>query len=191
MPRQKEFDPDEALEKAMRFFWKNGYRNTSIRDLINSTGVNFYGLYNVFGDKRGVYLKGLDKYMSSYVKRIKESTEGALKLEAALKGAFTEVLKIVTAENQNAGCMACNAAVEVAPIDEEVARRIQLHRTTLERFFIELQQRFEMPEISAEQVKARAEYLCSQIYTIGMLVRSQCSQAVLQRHVKTTVQLMK
>ena len=84
MPRKKEFEPEEALEKAMRYFWANGYRNTSIRNLISGTGVNFYGLYNVFGDKRGIYLQGLDKYMMRYASQIRASANKAESFSEAL-----------------------------------------------------------------------------------------------------------
>ena len=62
MARPKEFEPQEALDKAMRQFWAKGYHDTSIRDLTARTGVNQYGLYGVFGNKLGLYLSALDRY---------------------------------------------------------------------------------------------------------------------------------
>ena len=192
MPRQKEFDPDEALEKAMRFFWQRGYRHTSIRDLIGSTGVNFYGLYNVFGDKRGIYLKGLDKYMSLYVSKIKAAAKDAGSFHEAIHGIFSVAYKIVTTENQNAGCMVCNAAVEVASIDEDIAKRVQNHRDVLQRFCLSLFEthKEELAHIHTDEYKARAEYVCSQIYSMGFLVRSKCSNALVKRHMETTIKLL-
>ena len=193
MGRQKEFDPDEALDKAMRFFWQKGYRHSSVRDLISSTGVNFYGLYNVFGDKRGIYLKGLDKYMSRYVARIKAAANQANGLDEALRAVFKVVLEIVTVENDNAGCMVCNAAVEVAPIDQDVAGRVQNHRDSIERFCLTLFERYPeaMSSVDPQDYKALAEYLCSQIYNIGFLVRAQCTKALIKRHIETTIALLK
>lgn len=193
MARKREFDPDEALDKAMRFFWQKGYRHSSIRDLIASTGVNFYGLYNVFGDKRGIYLKGLDKYMSRYLARIKRSANQAASLEDALSAIFKAVVEIVTVENDNAGCMVCNAAVEVAPIDQEVAERVKSHRASIEKFCLTLFKEHpqDLSNIAPEQHKAIAEYVCSQIYNIGFLVRSQCTKALINRHIETTITLLK
>jgi TetR/AcrR family transcriptional repressor of nem operon len=34
MPRPREFNPDTAIEQAMRLFWRKGYSNTSLRDLL-------------------------------------------------------------------------------------------------------------------------------------------------------------
>jgi TetR/AcrR family transcriptional repressor of nem operon len=33
MPRQREFNQDEVIDRAMRLFWAQGYEATSIRDL--------------------------------------------------------------------------------------------------------------------------------------------------------------
>ena len=62
MARPKEFEPDEALERAMHQFWATGYHDTSIRDLVARTGVNYYGLYGEFENKRGLFLASLDLY---------------------------------------------------------------------------------------------------------------------------------
>jgi pimeloyl-ACP methyl ester carboxylesterase len=33
MPRPREFDDDQTLERVMRTFWQHGYKNTSIEHL--------------------------------------------------------------------------------------------------------------------------------------------------------------
>ncbi|MDJ0896698.1 MAG: helix-turn-helix domain-containing protein, partial [Alphaproteobacteria bacterium] len=40
----------------MHQFWAKGYHDTSIRDLVERTGVNYYGLYGEFESKRGLFL---------------------------------------------------------------------------------------------------------------------------------------
>ena len=39
MVRSKEFDPERALDKAMRLFWHSGYENTSLEALIREMGI--------------------------------------------------------------------------------------------------------------------------------------------------------
>ena len=67
MARNREFDPTEALEKAMMVFWQKGYVDTSIDDLVDATGVSRYGLYDEFGSKRGLFLASLDHYQNTAV----------------------------------------------------------------------------------------------------------------------------
>ena len=59
MARHKEFDKEAVLEQAMLLFWRQGYEATSIRDLIEVTGISSSSLYESFGDKRAIYLAAL------------------------------------------------------------------------------------------------------------------------------------
>jgi TetR/AcrR family transcriptional repressor of nem operon len=51
MARQKEFNPDEVLHKAMEVFWTRGYEGASIQDLVKHMGINRQSIYDTFGDK--------------------------------------------------------------------------------------------------------------------------------------------
>jgi len=54
MARQKEFDRDEVLHKAMEVFWMRGYEGTSIQDLVKYMGSQSPGL-NCLG-RSGTYV---------------------------------------------------------------------------------------------------------------------------------------
>jgi len=63
MGRKKEYNEEEVLEKAMYCFWKNGYLNTSIRQLEHEMGINQFSIYASFGNKANLYVKVLDNYI--------------------------------------------------------------------------------------------------------------------------------
>lgn len=52
MGRNKEFDEDELLEKAVNLFWQKGYNATSAQDLVDALGINRSSLYNTYTDKK-------------------------------------------------------------------------------------------------------------------------------------------
>jgi hypothetical protein len=56
MARQKEFDREAALDRAMAAFWSKGYAATSIEDLLAHMGIQRGSLYGTFGDKRTLFL---------------------------------------------------------------------------------------------------------------------------------------
>ncbi len=62
MSRARSFDTDVALDKAMRLFWRKGYLDTSIDDLVSETGVGRSGLYGTFGGKRDLFFAALTRY---------------------------------------------------------------------------------------------------------------------------------
>jgi AcrR family transcriptional regulator len=54
MARTKEFDPDAALQKAVKVFWSLGYERTSLEMLMREMGISKQSLYDTFGDKRSI-----------------------------------------------------------------------------------------------------------------------------------------
>ena len=62
MARPREFDEAEALDRAMVVFWKKGYQNTSLDDLLEAMGIQRGSFYNTFGSKRETYLRTIDRY---------------------------------------------------------------------------------------------------------------------------------
>ncbi|MEM1054622.1 MAG: TetR/AcrR family transcriptional regulator [Bacteroidota bacterium] len=62
MARPLSFDPDAALDAAMRTFWQQGFEGASIQDLTEATGLSRSSLYNTWGDKLGLYIAALDRY---------------------------------------------------------------------------------------------------------------------------------
>src|SRR5512132_4000579 len=65
MPRPRQFHEEEVLEKAMQLFWEKGYEATSISDLEEHLGLGRQSIYNVFGDKRQIFLNALASYARS------------------------------------------------------------------------------------------------------------------------------
>jgi TetR/AcrR family transcriptional repressor of nem operon len=59
MARPKSFDREEVLESAMAVFWRKGYAATSIRDLVEATGLNPGSLYDTFDDKHSLFLESV------------------------------------------------------------------------------------------------------------------------------------
>src|SRR5258708_13731747 len=74
MARTRELDETAVLDAAAQCFWARGYEATSVRDLIEKTGITGASLYNAFGDKRSLYQKALDHYVDQSVARSEEHT---------------------------------------------------------------------------------------------------------------------
>ncbi|MFB2661337.1 TetR/AcrR family transcriptional regulator [Shewanella mangrovisoli] len=62
--RPREFDIDDALQKALNVFWNKGYEGTSLPDLTKAMGINRPSIYSTFGNKEQLFLKAVELYES-------------------------------------------------------------------------------------------------------------------------------
>ena len=60
--RPREFDMNQALDRALEVFWRKGYEGASIGDLTAAMGIKPPSLYAAFGNKEGLFRKALDRY---------------------------------------------------------------------------------------------------------------------------------
>jgi TetR/AcrR family transcriptional regulator, transcriptional repressor for nem operon len=123
MARPREFDEETVLDAAMRCFWDRGYQATSVRDLVDKTGITGASLYNAFGDKRALYRKALDRYVD---RSIADRLQRCAKLapRKAIGAFLAEILKRSLGDREHKGCLLVNAAVEVALHDPEFQEEI-------------------------------------------------------------------
>lgn len=63
--RPRQFDPDKALDRAMRVFWRHGYEGASIDALTKAMKINRPSMYAAFGDKEALFRKVVDRYMTN------------------------------------------------------------------------------------------------------------------------------
>jgi AcrR family transcriptional regulator len=61
--RPRSFDREEALQRAIKVFWKHGYEAASIADLTRAMGINPPSLYAAFGDKERLFMEAVDRYI--------------------------------------------------------------------------------------------------------------------------------
>ena len=117
MARPREFSEDAAIEGAMRVFWRKGFKATNLPDLLQAMNITRGSFYKAFTDKEAVYLRALAHYDQTVV------TETVSTLGACEDPDAENCLKLLfaPATDRKAGCFICNAMVEVAPDNPEVA----------------------------------------------------------------------
>lgn len=124
MARPKEFDQEKALRKAVRLFSQQGFAATSTDELMRVMDVGRQSMYDTFGDKRALFLKALEMYVTESVHSINVELEKPGLALTAVRNAlvtFAERNDLSNAE----GCMGLNAIGEFGQRDEDVMRIIQ------------------------------------------------------------------
>lgn len=123
--RPRSFEPDEVLGRAAERFWSDGFAATSLDALGEATGLNRPSLYAAFGDKRQLYLKALDRYMSGGGGLFERALAARDELRPTLLALFGGVLDLYRAGEPNAvGCFLIGTALTEAPRDESIRRAL-------------------------------------------------------------------
>lgn len=65
MPRTREFDSDQALDRCLDLFWAKGFAGVSISDLEAATGLGRQSLYSAFGNKETLFGAVLERYAAA------------------------------------------------------------------------------------------------------------------------------
>lgn len=115
---------DEGLERALRLFWRNGYNGTSMEMLTRELGVEKPSIYATFGNKRSLYLEALLHYRTNMVRRVAEFLASADTPRAGIDRVVRFMMTSGYEPGVQDGCMATNAALELADQDEEVAAHV-------------------------------------------------------------------
>ena len=113
MARPVEFDEDKVLTNAMEQFWKEGYEASSVRKLLDCTGINRGTLYNSFGDKDTFFRTCVEYYNTIVQKQIESSLKDEnLSCWNAIEAYFEETISNVSQKQRAMGCMLVNSLCE-------------------------------------------------------------------------------
>ncbi len=121
MARTKVFNEEEVLDKAMNLFWKKGYNATSAQDLVDTLGISRSSLYDTYGDKHSLFVRTLKQYRKDHIDPVIEGMGAVEDIEAYIRNIFELIKLEALDENSTMGCFMVNSAVELAPVDTEVA----------------------------------------------------------------------
>jgi AcrR family transcriptional regulator len=179
--RPREFDVDEAVERALELFWRQGYEGTSMSDLTKALAITRASLYAAFGNKEGLFRRVMDRY---------EARAGAYRIAADRAPTSLEAVRLLLTgpvelhgDRQNPpgclgvqGALACGAESEAVRNDlasrrhhGEVAIRRRLQRAAKEDDLT-----------NGEDPADLARYLSALIYGMAVLAAGGATRKELQ-----------
>uniref|UniRef100_A0A9E7ZN84 TetR/AcrR family transcriptional regulator n=1 Tax=Bosea sp. NBC_00436 TaxID=2969620 RepID=A0A9E7ZN84_9HYPH len=191
MGRPREFDEEAVLDATVQRFWKRGYEATSIRDLIDSTGLTGASLYNAFGDKRSLYRRALDHYVEGSIgERIRRCE--AMEPRAAIEVFFREILARSLNDKDCKGCMLVNAALDVAPEDPGFRAAVADVLRRMEGFFLSCIAKGQANGsiTSSRPAEDLARHLLGVLMGVRVLARVRPDKALLEGVVNTALALL-
>jgi TetR/AcrR family transcriptional regulator, transcriptional repressor for nem operon len=138
MARNKEFIKEKALEGAMNTFWKKGYYDTSMQDLVDSMGINRASLYDTFGDKHRLYLQSLESYRDNNQCTLRQVIENESISSGKIKKILTHFVNEALHDAEKKGCFMTNATLEMLPHDEAVVNLVCDNLTNMKNLLADI-----------------------------------------------------
>ena len=186
MPRPKEFDPEEVLDRATRQFLSTGYEGTSVQDLVEATGLSRSSLYESFGCKHDLYLAALDRYREREVTRIADQLAGDGSPLTRLRMVLEQT---AAACEEGEGCFLVDATVERARQSEDTERCAAAGLRGMEEAFADAvrraQQAGEVPESVAPTSAGR--FLANAYRGLHVTAKLQPDRSALFDVINTTL----
>ena len=146
MARPREFDCHDALNAALRVFWRKGYEGATLDDLTTAMGINRPSLYGAFGNKEQLFRQVLEHYATgpaAYVAEALRAPTARECAEAILRGAA----QLGTCPENPGGCLAVQAALATGEDGEAVRQSLVEFRAAGE---CALRDRFERASADGE-----------------------------------------
>jgi len=174
MARTKEFNEDQALDKAIEIFWHKGYNGTSAQDLVNHLGLSRSSLYDTFGDKQKLFVKSLKRYQKQNLDSLNELFENAENIKTALTDIFKQAVIESLQDRITKGCFMVNSAVELAMHDPEIAKIVHDNQKVVEDIFCNaVKKGQDLGQISDKQdARSLARFIFNNYSGIRVLARA-------------------
>jgi len=179
MVRPREFDTQTAIDQALRVFRKQGYKGSSLHDLIRAMGISKSSFYETFGSKYELFLTTLIRFHKT--EAIYQFTDPTINIPAKslISDMFRQLIDSVI--NGTGGCMFGNSAVEFSGTDPKVTAQIANGINQLEEVFYQILMREQKNRTISAQHNLRniARQLTATFYGLQVMANANLNREVL------------
>jgi TetR/AcrR family transcriptional repressor of nem operon len=192
MARNRNFDEQDILDKAIELFKIRGYRGTTPEDLVNTLGISRSSLYNTFGDKHSLLLKALQRYHEKTIVSLEQITMQTKDPLTGIKMIFKLSIEGTYPGGMPEGCFLINSIIEFGPDEpaafEIVRKSIDTTKCALLHFVAEGKKTGKFS--TSLDAETMADYLQNCINGIVVSAKAGMSQASCERMVESTLILL-
>jgi TetR/AcrR family transcriptional repressor of nem operon len=192
MPRPKEFNPDDAIEKAMQVFWHKGYEATSMEDLLSAMDLNRGSLYDTFGDKRQLFLKVLDRYCTTVAGSKFSLLDQPGPALPTLRRFITGMIEGALADPQRRGCLIANTVMELAPHEKDIAGTLrQAQKMAEDTIYKVLARAKQQGELNGDQdPRTLARFLTTMMQGTIVMIKAGAPAEAVHQTVETAFSIL-
>ncbi|GAA0776454.1 TetR/AcrR family transcriptional regulator [Roseibium denhamense] len=191
--RPRKVETEQALHAIMRAFWQNGFKATSMNDLVDASGMAKPGLYAAFGDKEAMFEKSLLHYFDCYGDMVfGPLTQAQHHYLVDLRELIRTVGYLAADDSTPMGCFLFNSQVEAAYGSERHKTLLKdLGSARIEAIRTRLLKAVGAGEITGEcDTDALATFIDGQLAAVSILARCGGTKAQIDTFVETAMKAL-
>jgi TetR/AcrR family transcriptional regulator, transcriptional repressor for nem operon len=137
MPRPRQFDEEEVLQRAMELFWKQGYRGTSMDELVKYLGISRASLYTNFRSKEELFRRVIKRYQRQNLDMMRKFLVKQPSPWQGLRQLMQVSLQESTNDPDRKGCFVVNTVAELSSHQGEIVAWLLDHQQYFEAIYAE------------------------------------------------------
>jgi TetR/AcrR family transcriptional regulator, transcriptional repressor for nem operon len=181
---------DELVTKAQQYFWVNGYKSVSNKDLAQHLNVSMSTIYNKFS-KEMLFMDSLEQYMQNCSDPVLSQIRGAEEGISSLRSFFFMLIDALMDKSFPRSCMMVNTVVEMRTDNEMVMEVYSRYFSKMkESYEIVLWRAADLGELKhREKISEYAEFLIGVICGLSILYKLKNTEE-LRQHVDDQLSLI-
>ena len=189
MGRNKTYDRDVLIGKAMELFRDHGFAGTSTQMLVEGLGVNRYSVYAEFGSKQALFDAALERYDEEVVERNFGPLEAPGAGIAEVRALFGFFGTAGESPASGRGCLLCNTAVEFGPDDPSGAGFVQRYFGRLSKaFYAALNNAHSQGELSRSvDPREEANFFTASVLGLFVMLRAKAPPSVIKSAARVAI----
>jgi TetR/AcrR family transcriptional repressor of nem operon len=187
MPRKIEFDYAQAIDRATQLFWKKGYSNTSLRELLKSMGIGEGSFYNTVRSKKHLYLECLKHYNDTVSRRRLNALLSRESVKEGIRAFFKTVLDELDNPRTPQVCLLAASlsrdVLEERPLNKSVVAGMKAFSGAFSQRLRAAKDRGELPEDF--DVEVAAQVIVTYLQGLFRVIRVLQTRAEVERQIET------
>ena len=189
--RPREFDIDEALDKALDVFCATGYTAASIDDLVEAMEISRSSMYACFEDKAKLFELCFERYVASFTSGMVSHLQVPGLTLDAIRDTLQWVAGLLTQEVRQ-GCLITNSAIELAAIEPKLHEKVRAALEGTEAAYADaLQRAVRRGEIQRDvDIPSLAKFLIATNQGLVVMGKAGADRAALNQVVETAYSML-
>jgi len=179
------FNREEAIDIAMRLFWRHGYEGVSLNDLTTAIGIAPPSLYAAFGSKAQLYREALDRYGG--IPGALLNLDAASTLDEVVATILRQGADAVTDPRGERGCMVSSGMLQCAEEHAPLALTASKRRDAMRDAIAEALGRWLDPERS----KSLGRFLVVVLQGMSVQARDGATRSELEEVIQEALRVQR